>query len=891
MPDTTVLPFPSGSCDSPSAAGGSSLATLPPPTDISLISNRNIIITKNNSNIRASGGIRIVDNSETGSNYNYSNSTGANIRRNSLPIITTSSSGGNNSAGGSTIPNPSNQNPTSPSSGTGTALSPSSFKSTPTESFPTSPITPIQESQEPSDCTILPTSGVIINSPRSSSLASSPSNNSNNHNYSTGKNNGFSKKDDHRPVPVAQVVPATAASTSYYSTLAQRQIKNLSNAVPSPSFTTIEGPCSVKQTDGSTNSSTKESASVGNTGHTNRASISISSVNPLLSLANLARAVSGSPTNPQNGSTTPLTSQTLGRKKTLSSRRKSDGSLLKSSSYDNLESLNQRFPAGLTLAEVLETTGNHSRAVATDPSRTNTPNMHQSSSRLLRMTQDDRPFTRDFKDLFSTLMVSLPLTPHRLRFKTYSFTFTSDQAVNNLGSLKFSQSNRMPDPKDPSRIVTTTTTTTFSMAKEMARTVCQKFVAARFMEAVGEKTGTPFTSKNMLWQLTPKGIHVLERFCQRNGINSPHIMALLSSPLNTMRLVILERDAVTDKVSQDKSTTEIIFRRFAGSTPNIKQTVTASDSDSLSEYGDGNTGIKLAETRKVYDKVVKYSFTGKSGVDWLLDCCTTIEPVETHEIAGLFARFGLIQCVVEDKIYLQQEPKAKDFQPTKSAIYVITERGKRVAGWIDSERGSIEKRNGHANGDKSSQGSKSARGREAGENRETNTTRLSCIIHDPALRLLFREFLRETLCEENLTFWIDVNDFQLQFKNQTTLDNIRETLAYAYGIYNAFLAPGSPCELNIDHTLRQELASTMTRAVAKDQQGMLGSLREVATLFEKAQEQVFKLMASDSVPKFARTARYIEMSGDHGSDDGSANGITPPPRAMQRHAKIEPRKL
>ncbi|KAF3165754.1 hypothetical protein TWF751_009011 [Orbilia oligospora] len=861
MPDTTVLPFPSGSCDSPSAAGGSSLATLSPspPTDISLISNRSI--TNNNSinfSLRASGPIRIVNNS--------GNTTiiSGGVKRNSLPIITS----------GGTIPNPSTPNPASPSSGT--ALSPSSFKSTATESFPTSPVTPIQEIQESNNCTILPSAGALV----SGILTSSPSNS----NFNSTFNNGVSKKDDGR---------ATAASTSYYSTLAQRQIKNLSNAAPSPSFTIIEGPCSVKQTEGLTNNS-KESTSVGNTGHTNRASISISSVNPLLSLANLARAVSGSPTNPQNGSTTPLTSQTLGRKKTLSSRRKSDGSLLKASSYDNLESLNQRFPAGLTLAEVLETTGNHSQAVAIDPSNQNTPNMHQSSSRLLRMTQDDRPFTRvglasddagfctsksfanpnrrqDFKDLFSTLIVSLPLTPHRLRFKTYSFTFTSDQAVNNLGSLKFSQSNRMPDPKDPSRIVTTTTTTTFSMAKEMARTVCQKFVAARFMEAVGEKTGTPFTSKNMLWQLTPKGIHVLERFCQRNGINSPHIMALLSSPLNTMRLVILERDPVTDKVSQDKSTTEIIFRRFAGSTPNIKQTVTASDSDSLSEYGDGHTGIKLAETRKVYDKVVKFSFTGKAGVDWLLDCCTTIEPVETHEIASLFARFGLIQCVVEDKIYLQQEPKAKDFQPTKSAIYIVTERGKRVAGWIDSERGSIEKRNGHANGEKSSQGSKSGRGKEPGESRETNTTRLSCIVHDPALRLLFREFLRETLCEENLTFWIDVNDFQLQFKNQTTLDNIRETLAYAYGIYNAFLAPGSPCELNIDHTLRQELASTMTRAVAKDQQGMLGSLREVANLFEKAQEQVFKLMASDSVPKFARTARYIEMSGDHGSDDGSAN--------------------
>ena len=41
---------------------------------------------------------------------------------------------------------------------------------------------------------------------------------------------------------------------------------------------------------------------------------------------------------------------------------------------------------------------------------------------------------QDFKDLFSTLVVSLPLSVHRLRFKTYMYTFTSDEAVNNLST-------------------------------------------------------------------------------------------------------------------------------------------------------------------------------------------------------------------------------------------------------------------------------------------------------------------------------------------------------------------------------------------------------------------------------------------------------------------------
>lgn len=77
-------------------------------------------------------------------------------------------------------------------------------------------------------------------------------------------------------------------------------------------------------------------------------------------------------------------------------------------------------------------------------------------------------------------------------------------------------------------------------------------------------------------------------------------------------------------------------------------------------------------------------------------------------------------------------------------------------------------------------------------------------------------------------------------------------------MYNAFLAPGSPCELNIDFNLRNALAARMTRAVGEDDQ-MIRSLDEVASLFDQAQNSVFKLMASDSVPKFSREAKYATM--------------------------------
>lgn len=70
------------------------------------------------------------------------------------------------------------------------------------------------------------------------------------------------------------------------------------------------------------------------------------------------------------------------------------------------------------------------------------------------------------------------------------------------------------------------------------------------------------------------------------------------------------------------------------------------------------------------------------------------------------------------------------------------------------------------------------------DQRETNTTRLTAILSDAALRLLYREFLRETLCEENLAFYLDVEEFNHNFHaiDLTKPDAVRETLAAAYGM-------------------------------------------------------------------------------------------------------------
>ena len=280
--------------------------------------------------------------------------------------------------------------------------------------------------------------------------------------------------------------------------------------------------------------------------------------------------------------------------------------------------------------------------------------------------------------------------------------------------------------------------------------------------------------KGAVWQLTPKGIAVLHLFCLRNGIVARHIEPLIKR--KQMQMVALERDADTDKLNHDKTMVEIIFRRFLGQEgPNLKSTTSISDSDSVSDYATGLVGVKMARERRVLDKTVANTFTGKAASDWLLDCCTTIDRRETFEMAEMFVKHQLIAPVVEDRNYTRAHPMATYFQPTRYAVYAVTDRGQRVVGW-QGRPPSISSEDSRDNKEKP---------RVA---KDSNVSRLHAIIQDASLRLLFKEFLRQSLCEENLHFYLDVHDFTAHYRQQEKSgklekpEAVRESLAAAYGM-------------------------------------------------------------------------------------------------------------
>ncbi|EXL63979.1 hypothetical protein FOPG_19751 [Fusarium oxysporum f. sp. conglutinans race 2 54008] len=362
----------------------------------------------------------------------------------------------------------------------------------------------------------------------------------------------------------------------------------------------------------------------------------------------------------------------------------------------------------------------------------------------------------------------------------------------------------MRDPSNPSSIITTTITSTFSMAKGVARSTCQRFVEARLIESAGGN----------------------------------HRVGLFLHPASPPRT-----RPQTDKLIHDQDTIDVIFRRFVSAGgPNFKSSVKPAGSDLLQDYRDGLGGVKMAAELMVNGKKYRDTRTGKATRDWLMDYSTVMDKRETVEVAALFVEYELVEPVAQDWTDMSQNPGCNIFQPTEYAIYQFMQRGRDfingsgLRGRIsEREVGAISQRNGITVG--------------------SSTQRLNEILNDPAVRLLFREQLRDTHCEENLSFYQDVHEFLPRCKAATraaqkarhlnAMDSVKEIMAHAYGIYNAYLAPGSPCELNIDHQLRNNLATWMTKVVDWDI-AMIYPLQEAMSLFEDAQTAVLELMASVS---------------------------------------------
>ncbi|XP_073698308.1 regulator of G-protein signaling 4-like [Garra rufa] len=96
----------------------------------------------------------------------------------------------------------------------------------------------------------------------------------------------------------------------------------------------------------------------------------------------------------------------------------------------------------------------------------------------------------------------------------------------------------------------------------------------------------------------------------------------------------------------------------------------------------------------------------------------------------------------------------------------------------------------------------------------------------------FRWFLCSEFSEENLEFWLACEEY----KNASG----SKLAAKAQNIYNQFINPDAPREVNLDSETREALMGLMEDPTADT--------------FGDAQQRIFSLMAKDSFPRFLRSS-------------------------------------
>lgn len=561
------------------------------------------------------------------------------------------------------------------------------------------------------------------------------------------------------------------------------------------------------------------------------------------------------------------------------------------------------------------------------------------------------------------MVVSLDLSDRTRFFRTYPNSFTTDDAAANLASLRFSQSNRTSDPNDSQRIVTTTTTTTFSMSREIAKGICQHFMDARLIENATDTSITTFKDRG-IFQITPKGLHVLERFITKNGISADHLVGVFNTQPICMTLLHLERRQADDEIHFNRSVIDVVFRRFSGgrhpnyvaephsgrSSPTVYRPFL--DNVRPSSTFDRSAGVELQD---VTDKsksgsltIVKQVFNSIGAIDWLVDYSTCCCREEAGELMAHFVRYGLVELHIDrsktgDRVSAAEvrgrsHDGEAEYRHGPRVLYRITDEGRKTAmggeavasavpkkvasaaevklassvdGSVDDDASSTRSVEGTKPTDRSFAGGQGTSNvtdaqlsrkqsvadlfKDTGSDTSTpnpfsrdqhhsTTTRLRAVLDEPALRSIFRDFLRANYCDENLGFWIDVTDFRRRFsttssavgganpattkKKNGSVTNAMEThqqhlVTAALNIYNTYLAPLSPNELNIDHNLRADVVNYVNRSLGdvsskgglEDQEPPTLRATQVQTLlrqYERIQEHIFRLLATDQLPRFVR---------------------------------------
>lgn len=589
--------------------------------------------------------------------------------------------------------------------------------------------------------------------------------------------------------------------------------------------------------------------------------------------------------------------------------------------------------------------------VSTDTNIDNNQKLNnQVTLKSLNRTPAGQIYHRDLKTMFATLLFCLDLKdePKKqtslIRFsfkKTHPYSFTVEQAIAIMANINMNLQYNV-----------TLTVFSYQIKSDFALELLNLFYAAKLLHCPDDKTCKKVTSMKTILQPSPKGVAILHQFCLKMGIpniKDLKIPPILNSNFNSMKLMEFDRHSRTDKLIHNTQSGKILFALVMGPNMNIwspmnepdsipnygsslslrsklnksniystgvqmqntledsnaflaylrerqaespdhdtdeeedtqkvshskkfeKEAVspfhhrffTNPDSDSHVQYYVSNKGLRFFASKSIRsenkDVVIKNCFSGKALTQYLMDCTDLMNLRDAIMIANVFLE--------ESWIEYRSLPSAT-FMSSKDAIYTLTDAGMRLVKWSDSNTLDLA----------------DVTDDNLGKNISFNKS-----LRDPALKYLFRNFLIENMCVENLDVFDDIVDFQKKMKilqkmlslkdrekkkyiqeiqNDSVFDEFKSNklqhkkltiytainkllefcLSKAYSIFSMYISEDAPNEVNIDSKLRFQVQNYIQKEVTFD-----ATILNVSDLKTKCQEtaeltekQVFDLDETNNI--------------------------------------------
>ena len=220
--------------------------------------------------------------------------------------------------------------------------------------------------------------------------------------------------------------------------------------------------------------------------------------------------------------------------------------------------------------------------------------------------------------------------------------------MGSLASLKISRVvKREPTPGDPTKTQTTTQSITYSMTTDVAKAMCQCFMDVCLIKSAVNTTSFLFKDA-WIYQLTPKGLHILHRFISKNNINADHLRALFGSLPMCTNLLHLERQDEDDQMMLSEDVITDVFCLFAGTRPRHTNPVVDKDLDPVQRHNKRAKGIPFFWVKSkgvVYD----LCFTAMDALAWLCEFTSVAGREEAASLAAYFVGFGWITLVGDSR--------------------------------------------------------------------------------------------------------------------------------------------------------------------------------------------------------------------------------------------------